>query len=96
MLLLKTIGATQLAFAASFCWRAIKHNDHNSGWSMFQFHCFQLALLSYCYLTGGMTHKLLLPFMAHNAVAAGGLLYFTENPAQKFLRQLRSGHAPAA
>lgn len=46
------------------------------------------ANLLLSYWSGGATHKLLLPFIAHDAVAALGLAYYTPNPIQKYLRRI--------
>ena len=55
------------------------------------FHTFMFLNLCYAYYTGGSTHKFLLPFTAHDALAATGLAYWTPNPIQKYLRRIAAG-----
>lgn len=91
LLLLRTLGATQLAFAASFLARAYAAGDHSLGWSLLLFHTAQIALLGYCIAAGGQRARLLWPFILHNATAIAGLGASVESPGWKFLQRLKSG-----
>lgn len=76
LLLLKAAGAGMFAYAAAVPWRVAVRNDREGGASALLIHkAAFVLLLGAAYATGGPTHVLLLPVIAHACTTAAGLLW---------------------
>jgi hypothetical protein len=76
LLLLKAAGAGMFAYAAAVPWRVAVRNDREGGASALLVHkAAFVLLLGTAYATGGPTHVLLLPVIAHAGPTAAGLLW---------------------
>lgn len=95
LLLLKVVGATQLAFAASIMWRMCD-NAAAEGVGLLRMQAVITPLLLLMYATGGPVHGLLMPVIAHNLATIAGLLWTTPNPLRKALRAYAAGPGRAA